>query len=130
MCESKIKYKDRTIYETLYILENQKCCLLSRRTLVELGVVRLIGEITQINTQICEGLGKLERKYYIKMKYGVKPYAIHILRPITIYQQQQKFLQKITKIIGNFKGIIVHVDDILVMGDSQEGTTRFKVSIE
>ena len=42
----KIKYTDRTIHETLYVLENQICGLLSRRDSVALGVVRLIGEIT------------------------------------------------------------------------------------
>ena len=47
--ESKIEYKYRTIHETLYVLENQKCGLLSRRASVELGVVRLIDEITEIN---------------------------------------------------------------------------------
>ena len=47
--ESKIKYKDRTLHETLYVLENQKCGLLSRRVSIALGIVRLIGEITEIN---------------------------------------------------------------------------------
>ena len=55
--ECKIKYKDKTIHETLYVLENQICGLLSRihilyRALVALGVIRLIGKITEINPQI------------------------------------------------------------------------------
>ena len=37
---------DRTIHETLYVLENQICGLLSRRASVALGVVILISEIT------------------------------------------------------------------------------------
>ena len=87
--ECNITYKDRTIHEALYVLENQICGLLSRRASVALGVVRLIGEITEINPQIFEGLGNLERKYRIEMKDGVKPYAINVPRPIPIHQQQQ-----------------------------------------
>ena len=87
--ECNITYKDRTIHKTLYVLENQICGLLSRRASVALRVVRLIVEITEINPQIFEGLGNLERKYRIEMKDGVKLYAINVPRPIPIHQQQQ-----------------------------------------
>ena len=45
--ECNITDKDRTIHETLYVQENQRCGLLSCRASVALGVVRLIGEITE-----------------------------------------------------------------------------------
>ena len=47
--ECNIKYKDRTIHDTLYVLENQIFGVLSCRASVALGVVRLIGEITEIH---------------------------------------------------------------------------------
>ena len=40
--------------------------------------------------------------------------------PFGLTSAPEIFCKEITKIIGDCKGIIVHVDDILVMGDSQE----------
>ena len=55
-------------------------------------------------------------KYRIEMKYGVKPYAINIPRPIPIHQQQQ-VKEEIEKMI--YLGVIqeVIVTDRMVRSD-------------
>jgi len=84
-----LTYKEHQISETVLLLKDQFCSLLSKKACVDLGLIARIGEM---NTQpanfigefpkLFSGLGKLETKYQIKLNPNVKPVCFYTSRKI------------------------------------------------
>lgn len=75
------------IEEDVYIIQNQKTPLLSRSACERLKLIKVddsqcqIGNVN-VDSQLFEGLGKLDTEYSITLKDDARPYAIHVPRPI------------------------------------------------
>ena len=101
----ELKYHDRTINETVYILDNQSCSLLSRKACVELGIVKRIDSVIaasgkpepsnskvgdsslsskfkELFPNLLTGLGKVKMEYKIKLADKVKPICIYTPRRV------------------------------------------------
>ena len=85
-----LSYHGRTMTETVYILSDQPCSLLSKRACVELGIVRCIDTLAKSSTPdfkgefpgLFSGLGTIDTSYKITAREDARPVCIHAPRKI------------------------------------------------
>ena len=101
----ELKYHDRTINETVYILDNQPCSLLSRKACIELGIIKRIDSVIAVSSKpepsnskvkdsslspkfkeqfpnLFTGLGKVKMEYKIKLADNAKSIRIYAPRRV------------------------------------------------
>ena len=85
-----MSYHGRTMTETVYVLSDQPCSLLSKRACVELGIVRCIDTLAKSSTPdfkgefpgLFYGLGMINTSYKITAREDARPVCIHAPRKI------------------------------------------------
>jgi hypothetical protein len=92
MLQASLRYKDRTITEPIYVIQNQPCSLLSRKACVDLTLLKRINEVSEPQESspdfkaeypaLFTGLGKLKTEYHITLKPDHKPVCLYTPRKI------------------------------------------------
>ena len=84
-----LKYKDREIQESLYVIKGQQHALLSGSASSRLGLVARLHNVTPAKPDfvkefptLFKGLGKLSEPYSIKLRPGIQPMCIYTARKI------------------------------------------------
>ena len=93
--EAALKYREKQITKSVFVVRNQQNSLLSKSACVELGLVKLtlhdtVEEVNKADTdfraefpQLFEGLGKIKTDpYKIKIKPDAKPFCLYTPRNI------------------------------------------------
>ena len=83
-------YHCRTMTETVYVLSDQPCLLLSKQACVELGIVRRIDTLAKTSSPdfkgefpgLFSGLGTINTLYKITAREDARPVCIHAPRKI------------------------------------------------
>jgi transposase InsO family protein len=87
-----LAYKQVSIKEKIYVLQGKQA-LLSRNASVALGIVKLVGSISQPITPVSykecypklfQGIGKLQGTYDIQLKDGAQPYSVGAPRRVPL----------------------------------------------
>ncbi|CAM4728520.1 unnamed protein product [Leuciscus chuanchicus] len=84
-----IVYGDRSTTEKIYVVRNLRVALLSRTASVRL---KLIARVDTINEEtvnkaypkLCEGLGRVQNPYTIKLKPDAKPFSLKVPRRVPL----------------------------------------------
>ena len=90
--EANLQYHDKQITETMYVIENQPCSLLSRKACTDLKLIVLVGELDkQENShanfrsefpELFRGLGHLKRAHHITLSADAKPHCLYTPRKV------------------------------------------------
>ena len=100
---ARLRVDNRIISETLYVVENQSCNLLSKQACVALGLISCNSEHVDSvsNSNVCDfineypeiftGLGKLSEPYTIQVRDDVRPVALHV--PYDVSQPRLKLVK-------------------------------------
>ena len=115
---------------------NGKIRIYTDMTNLNLSVKREVHPMATVAVSLSRIKGPIFRKLYANFGFWqipldknnwelttlITPWGIYYYRklPFGLTSAPEVFCKEITNIIGDCKGIIVHVDDILVMGASQE----------
>ncbi|XP_033639876.1 uncharacterized protein K02A2.6-like [Asterias rubens] len=107
MLTATLQYSERKITERLYVIQNQRCSLLSKRACVNLGLIKRVNEVKQISTPdfraefpgLFTGLGKLQTPYHITLCPDTKPVCLYTPRkvPHPLLPQVEKEIQSMLK---------------------------------
>ncbi|XP_054765371.2 uncharacterized protein K02A2.6-like [Lytechinus pictus] len=87
-----LQHRDKQIKGTLYVVENQRCSLLSRKACSDLNLICKVEEVDYQNgenanfeaefPQLFTGLGKLKTAYQITLAPDVKPMCLYTARKV------------------------------------------------
>ena len=88
-----LKYRQSKLTELIYVVHNQKCSLLIRRTCVELGLIRRADkDVEEVNSELTNfkakfaalfsGLGKLKTECHITLRPDPIPFCLYNPRKI------------------------------------------------
>ena len=87
-----LRHRDKQIKETLYVVKDQNCSLLSRKACSDLNLVRKVEELDYCDgenanfqaefPQLFTGLGKLETAYHITLTADAKPMCLYTARKV------------------------------------------------
>ena len=107
MLTATLQFSERKITERLYVIQNQRCSLLSKRACVNLGLIKRVNEVKQISTPdfraefpgLFTGLGKLQTPYHITLCPDTKPVCLYTPRkvPHPLLPQVEKEIQSMLK---------------------------------
>ena len=87
MIDAKLKVGNLAISDEIYVVENQKTPLLSRRSCEHLGLISVnkslcsVGSV-DVDEKLFDGLGKVDREYGVTITANAKPFALFVPRPI------------------------------------------------
>ena len=87
---AQLRHKNEVIQETVFVLEDQDCNLLSRSACVKLGLIARIGNVSQSDRpdfgkefpSLFHGLGTLKTEYKIKLASDATPVHLYTARKI------------------------------------------------
>ena len=87
--KATLEYRNRSLTESVYVLRNQPCSLLSRKACVDLGLIFHVDEVSNKPPdfvrefpRLFTGLGKLNTEYHITLEPDVRPVRLYTPRKI------------------------------------------------
>ncbi|KAL8608118.1 hypothetical protein ACOMHN_016573 [Nucella lapillus] len=83
--EANLRHRDEQVTETIYVIKDQPCSLLSRSTCIKLGLVARVHSVSSFTDefpQLFQGLGKLNTCYSATLKPDARPVCIYAPRKI------------------------------------------------
>ncbi|CAM1328073.1 Uncharacterised protein at_DN1532 [Pycnogonum litorale] len=116
--DALLELSGREIKETLFVVPEQKCCLLSRSACIKLGLITLNTEVNKVEVssevnkfktefmKIFSGLGKIDMEANIELQPDSHPYAVQTPRSVP-YPLQNKVKQELDRMVKN--GVIFPV---------------------
>ena len=88
--DARLMSCDKDFQETVSILMDQACSLLSKRACEGLGLVKVSGDVHEVKeevqdfraaySELFQGLGKLKTRYHITLQPGVDPSCLYVAR--------------------------------------------------
>ena len=87
--KATLKYRNRSLTDSVYVLRNQPCSLLSRKACVDLGLIFCVEDVSKTPPDFVREcpclftcLGKLKTEYHITLEPDVKPVCLYMPRKI------------------------------------------------
>lgn len=108
-----IVYGDRSTTEKIYVVRNLRVPLLSRTASVRLKLIARVDTInketvTKAYPKLCEGLGRVQKPYTIKLKPDAKPFSLKVPRRVPL-PLMGKVKEELDRMEG--LGVISRVDE-------------------
>ena len=81
---ANLRFGDRSVQESVYVVRNQRTNLLSKRACSALGLLQCTVHNVEDAKDLFEGLGTMSEEYDIPLRDDAQPFAIYVPRPVPL----------------------------------------------
>ncbi|KAG5874126.1 hypothetical protein JTB14_015046 [Gonioctena quinquepunctata] len=132
----KLSFQTHHFDTDIYVIEKLIKPILGRAAIVKLNVLQYINQICPVHKQDLvdtlednvmrkfprnfKDFGTFKTEMHIKLVEGAQPFVQSVPRVVPLLKPLEEELERLQKILSGIKGVVSHIDDILIHAPSIE----------